>query len=216
MTTATSPMTTATTSTARRVREYVMTRAQGEPFTVVELRELGPRGAVDHALAYLTREEVITNVTRGIYVRPKVNPLVGQVPPSAESIVRAWAAASQSVVEIHGAEAARQFGLTTQMPMRPVYATSGRSRTMQVGALKIEMRHAAPSRLLFAGTRAGRAYAALRYLGSGEVNASTIEAIKEKLAPEEFARLVSGRRLMPAWLSELLRPYATESQLAHA
>ena len=209
-------MTTATASTAQRVREYVMAHEIGEPFTLVELRELGPRGALDHALAYLTREEVIANVTRGIYVRPKVNPLVGRVPPSAESVVRAWATATESVVEIHGAEAARQFGLTTQMPMRPVYATSGRSRTMRIGELKIELRHAAPSRLLFAGTRVGRAYAALRYLGKDEVTASTIEAIKERLTPEEFTRLVSGRRLMPAWLNELLRSFASETELTLA
>jgi hypothetical protein len=202
------------TSTAQRVREYVMARALGEPFALVELRELGPRGAVDHALAYLKREEVIVNVTHGIYVRPRVNPLVGRVPPSAESIVRTWATASQSVVEVHGAEAARQFGLTTQMPMRPVYITSGRSRTIQIGALKIELRHAAQSSLLFAGTRAGRAYAALRYVGRAEVTRETIESVKEKLAPEEFARLVSGRQLMPAWLNELLRPFTTESETA--
>jgi len=204
------------TSTAQRVREYVSARTLGEPFTLIELRELGPRGAVDHALAYLTRQEVIVNVTRGIYVCPKVSPLVGRVPPSAESVVRAWAEASHSAVEVHGAEAARQFGLTTQMPVRPVYATSGRSRTMHLGELKIELRHAAPSRLLFAGTRAGRAYAALRYLGRDEVTASTIEAIRERLAPEEFARLVSGRRLMPAWLNALLRPFATGSEMALA
>lgn len=208
-----SSSTTTTTSTAQRVREYVRARPLGEPFTLIEVRELGSRGAIDHALAYLTRKEVIVGVTRGIYVRPKVSPLVGRVTPSADSVVRAWAAASQSVVEVHGAEAARQFGLTTQMPVRPVYATSGRSRTMQLGELRIELRHAAPSRLLFAGTPAGRAYAAIRYLGRNEATASTIETIREKLAPKEFARLVSGRQLMPAWLNDLLGPYAAESEM---
>jgi hypothetical protein len=207
-------MTTATTSTAKRIREYVMARPIGEPFTLVELRELGSRGAVDHALARLAHEGVVVNVARGIYVRPKVNPLVGRVPPSAESIVRALAAASQSVVEIHGAEAARQFGLTTQMPAHPVYTTSGRSRTIEIGEVKIELRHAAPSRLLFAGTRAGRAYAALRYLGKSEVTATTIEAVKRKLPPEEFARLASERRRMPAWLGELIRPFAPGHEAA--
>ena len=101
-------MDTSAPSAAQRVREYVMTRELGKPFALVELRELGTRGAIDHALAYLTREAVIVNVTRGIYVRPRVDPLVGRVAPTAESIVKAWAAASQSVVEVHGAEAARQ------------------------------------------------------------------------------------------------------------
>ena len=96
-------------------------------------------------------------MTRGIYVRPKVSPLEGRVPRRAESIVSTWDGAPQSVVAVHGAEAAREFGLTSQMPMHPVYAKSGRSRSMQVGDLRIELRHAAPSRFLFAGTRAGRA-----------------------------------------------------------
>ncbi len=209
-------MSTATISTAERVREYVMSRPVGEPFSLIDIRGLGPRRAVDHALSYLTREEVIVNVTRGIYMRPKVSPLVGQIPPSPDSIVKAWAAASMSKVEVHGAEAARQFGLTTQMPMRPVYVTTGPRRNIQVGDLTIELRHAAPSRLLLAGTSAGRAYAALRYLGRSEVTTSTIETIKEKLPPQEFARFVAERNLMPAWLSDLLHPFAAESENAGA
>ena len=105
------------------------TREPGESFTLGELRELGPRGAVDHALASLVREGVIENVSRGHYVRPRVSRLVGLVPPSVESIVHAVASASQAVVEVHGVEAARQFGLTTQVSMHPMYVTSERSRT---------------------------------------------------------------------------------------
>jgi hypothetical protein len=206
-------MSTSAPSTAQRVREAVLAREIGKPFSLIELLDLGTRGAVDHAVGYLARQKVIKQVARGIYVRPKVSPLAGQVMPSPESIVRTWADASQYKVEVHGAEAARQFGLTTQMPVRPIFATTGPTRTIQLGKLKVELRHAAPSRLLLAGTGAGRAYAALRYLGKEEVTPSTIDIIKKSLSDEDFERLISERHRMPAWLGELLRSYDVESAL---
>lgn len=201
-------MSSSTVSTAWRIRENISARESGEPFTVAELRELGPRAAVYNALSRLAHEGVINAVTQGVYVRPKMNRFVGVMPPSAESVAHAIASATKSIIEIHGAEAARQFGLTTQVPMREIFVTTGPSRKVRVGSAEVELRHAEPSRLLFAGTLAGRAFSALKYLGRREVTPEIVEKVTSQLPPEELTRLVEGRAQMPAWLDGLLRPLA--------
>src|ERR1700722_9057305 len=201
-------MSSSTVSTAQRIRENVSARESGEPFTVSELRELGPRAAVYNALSRLAHEGVINPVTKGVYVRPKMNRYVGSVPPSAESVAHAIASAAKSAIEVHGAEAARQFGLTTQVPMRQIFVTTGPSRMVRVGSSEVELRHAEPSRLLFAGTLAGRAFSALKYLGRREVTPEIVNKVARQLPPEELTRLVEGRAQMPAWLEGLIRPLA--------
>jgi hypothetical protein len=209
-------MSSSTVSTAQRIRQNVSARESGEPFIVSELRELGSRTAVYNALSRLALEGVINAVTQGVYVRPRVNRFVGVVPPSAESVAHAIANATKSTIEVHGAEAARQFGLTTQVPMRQIFVTTGPSRTVHVGSAEVELRHAEPSRLLFAGTLAGRAFSALKYLGRREVTPEIVEKVARQLPPEELARLVEGRAQMPAWLDCLLRPLASAQASAIA
>jgi hypothetical protein len=208
-------MTSRPTSAAQRIQANVNARTPGEPFTVRELRELGPRAAVYNTLSRLVHQGAINWVAQGVYVRPRLNRFVGAVPPSAESVVRALAGATKSDVEVHGAEAARQFGLTTQVPMSQVFVTSGPSRKLHLGASEVELRHAAPSRLLFAGTPAGRAFSALNYLGRREVTPEIVEKVARQLSPEELTRLVEGRVQMPAWLDDLLAPLA-QRELAHS
>jgi hypothetical protein len=94
------------------------------------------------------------------------------------------------------------------VPMGQIFVTTGRSRRVRLGSAEIELRHAEPSRLLFAGTLAGRAFSALKYLGRREVTPEIVEKVTRQLPPEELARLVEGRAQMPAWLDGLLRPLA--------
>jgi hypothetical protein len=116
------------------------------------------------------------------------------------------------VIEVHGAEAAREFGLTNQVPMRPVFLTSGRSRVISFAGVSIEMRHATDKRLLLAGRPAGRAFAALMYLGKREVTLGTIETIKHRLPPKEFEALVSGASSMPSWLSDTFYRFKKQTE----
>jgi hypothetical protein len=191
----------------------------GEPFTSSDLLPVGTRASVDQALSRLVRAGTIERLTRGVFVRPRTSPHVGKVPTSPEKVVKAVARSSGSVIEVHGAEAAREFGLTTQVTMRPVYLTSGRSRIVHVGSVDIHMRHVADSRLLLAGTPAGRAFAALMYLGKNEVTGDTIQTIRHSLPPSEFEALASSVSSMPSWLSDAFyrhKPPAREAAVDRA
>jgi len=192
------------------IREHVNALPEGEPFTSSDLLSVGTRASVDQALSRMVRSGVIQRITRGVFVRPRTNLYVGKVPPAPERVAQAVARASGSVIEVHGAEAAREFGLTTQVPMRPVFLTSGRSRVIPVGGVSIEMRHVADSRLLLAGRPAGRAFAALMYLGKNEVTSGTIELLKRRLPPKEFEAMVASASSMPSWLSDAFYRFKTQ------
>ncbi len=59
-----------------------------------------------------------------------------------EQAVEALAAQRGEVIVSSGAAAANSLGLTTQVPVRTVYLTSGRTRKMSLGKQIVELRHA--------------------------------------------------------------------------
>jgi hypothetical protein len=68
-------------------------------------------------------------------------------------------------IEVHGAEAARRFGFSAQMPVRPVYYTTGPSRRIEYSGIPIILKHVSPRKLVAPGTNVGLAISALWYLG---------------------------------------------------
>ena len=189
-------------NTMAHIREEMARIPEGEPVASLTFLQAGSRAAVDQALSRLVREGVLSRVARGVYVRPKRNRFVGEVSPEPLRIAEAVAKASGTIVEIHGAEAARRFGLTTQVPATPVFLTNGSSRKMHVGNLVVELRRTAPRKLYFAGRPAGQALSALWYLGRGGVTSKVIKTLRGILPPEEFEALRGATQVMPSWMAE--------------
>lgn len=186
---------------AEQIRQRIEAIPTGEPFTTASLLTLGTRASVDQNLRRLARSGHIASVGRGVYVRPRMSRYVGAVMPEPYKVAEVIARSTGATIQVHGAEAARQFGLTTQVPTQPVYLTTGPSRRIKMGKLEVTLKHTTPRKLALSG-RPGVALAALRHLGKREVTPTIIEAIRRKLEPSEFERLREATGVMPAWLSD--------------
>jgi Family of unknown function (DUF6088) len=105
-----------------------------------EFLHLGSRAAIDQTLSRLAREDKLLRVGRGAYALP-IQGRFGVRPPSVESVVEAIEFTSGETVVASGAAEANALGLTTQVPTREVYLTSGPSRRLQLGNREIELKH---------------------------------------------------------------------------
>ncbi len=174
----------------------------GEPFSTVAFLDVGTRAAVDQSLSRLTKAGVIERLGRGIYVRPKQSRFVGKVTPSPFKVALAVTRGTGAIVDVHGAEAARRLGLTTQVPAQPTYYTTGPSRHFKLGDTEVRLKHVAPRKLVLAGRPAGLALSALWYLGQENVTAEVIAKVAQVLEPEELAALRAVRPSMPGWMAD--------------
>jgi len=199
-------------STAETIRKHVLRVRRGEPFTNTRLLKLGSRASVDKTLCRLVDEGVIQRIARGVFVRPRENRFIGNVMPDVSRIVEVMARDHGETIQVHGAEAARRFKLSTQVPTLPVFYTSGPTRELKVGNLTVRLKHVSRRKLLLAGKRPGLALSALWYLGKNNVNASVISAIRTGLTAEEFETLKNTD--LPAWMAGALEKYGEAA--AHA
>ena len=105
--------------------------------------QVGSRKAVDKALSNLVKSDRLERVARGVYMRPKTSIYTGRrVRPSPLAIMMIRAKANGETIQIHGAEAVRRLGLSTQMQVVPTYYTSGTTREIKVGNAVVRLRHA--------------------------------------------------------------------------
>jgi hypothetical protein len=190
-------------SIASIIRQRIEAMPLGEPFMPRKFLGCGSRGAVDQTLLRLVRNGVIARVARGIYARSKFSRLLNEiVPPSPFKIAKAIVETTGDAIQTQGAEAANLLQLSTQVPVRPIFLTSGPSRRIQLGGLEICLKHVCSRKLVLAGRPAGLALSALWYLGKNEVTPKVIGKIQRNLPEEEFAALESATTAMPAWMRE--------------
>ena len=201
-------------STSHAIRERIAAQPAGEPFTPALFAGLGSRASIDQTLMRLIKEGFVERLGRGLYNVPKTSRFGLKSMPSPQTVAHTVAAAEGASIEVHGAEAARRFGFSTQVPAQPIFYTTGSSHTLRMGKLQVRLQHVAVRKLALAGRPAGQALSALWYLGRRQVTPATFERIAAKLPQVEFEALRSAKASMPAWMLEALRRYE-ESALAH-
>jgi len=183
-----------------KILEHVAGLPEGVPVSAKELLHLGSRAAVDQALSRLAQRGQLMRAGRGLYVRP-VETRFGKRPPSVEHMVQALAGSKGEIIASHGAAAANALGLTTQVPVRAVYLTSGRSRRLKLGELTVEVRHAPGWQLAMAGRPAGEAIRALAWLGEAHAG-EAIRTLRRRLPASVLEEMVGARPRLPTWLAQ--------------
>lgn len=155
---------------------------------------------MDQALSRLVQRGSLLRASRGIYVLP-IEGRFGSRAPSAAKMVEGLASQRGETIVLHGASAANTLGLTTQVPMRAVYLTSGPSRRLKLGAQTVEFRHAPPWQLIFPGRAAGYMVRALAWLGPQKAG-TALQTLRTKLPLAEIQEIAAARARLPTWLAQ--------------
>lgn len=189
-------------SVTETISNRIRRMRKGQPFAGSLFLNAGSRASVDKALSRMVQAGTLERVIRGVYMRPKESRILGRVRPSPSRVVEAITKAKQEVIQIHGAEAVRRLGLSTQMQVQTVYYTSGSTREIRVGSAVIRLRHVSNDRLQAAGTPVGVALTALHYLGREEASEAATARILLSLSREEISKLRACR--MPEWMRSVV------------
>lgn len=190
------------------ILQIVHAQPEGGLISPKDFLHLGTRAAIDQALARLAKQGKLLRIRRGAYSAP-VTGRFGERPPAPEKVVERYAEKHGETVVPHGAAAANWFGLTTQVPVKEIFLTSGPTRTLQLGMRSIELKHAPRWQLALGKRPAGMAVRALSWLGPEHARQALMQ-LQEKLAGEEWGALAASRAILPAWMAK-----AVSETMAH-
>jgi hypothetical protein len=185
----------------------------GGVFTPKDFLDLGRRDAVDQALSRLVRQDQLQRLARGLYYFPRINTRFNiVVPPDADQIADALGRQTGSRVVPSGAVAANRFGLSTQVPARPVYFTDGNSRQVRIGDMVFQMKHVSPRDFPPSSRTSALVLQALRYLGKDAVDDLVIVTIRRALSPRQRNDLLRDGCFATDWIATAIRQIADAGQ----
>jgi len=193
---------------ADQILEHSQSLPEGALLTAVRLLHFGERGAVNKALAQLARRGDLLRAWRGLYVRP-IPTRFGPRPPTMESVVASLAELWDETIATHGAVSANRLGLTTQVPLRAIYLTSGPDRALRLSNQSLELRHAPLWQFVQAGRLTGEIIRALAWLGPSE-SARVLPFLSARLSLADREALVEAAALLPTWLAEQISRSLTQ------
>lgn len=189
-----------------QLAQAILSQAQSLPegglLSPKEFLHLGSRAAIDQTLSRLAREGKLFRVGRGAYALP-VQGRFGVRSPSIEAVIEAIESTSGEIVVASGAAEANALGLTTQVPTREVYLTSGPSRRLNLGNREIELKHGNRWQMLLGKRPAGKAIRALIWLGP-EQGSIVMEVLRSKLPSQEWDAIRQARAGLPSWMAKAI------------
>jgi len=192
-------------NTKRNIDKYVRSRSRGFLLCPDDFGEFGTPEAVRKALQRLREKGVIKQVAHGIYVRPKISELIGEIMPTAEEVAQGIAKRDKIKLVPTGTYALNALGLSTQVPLKLVFLTDGAARTIKVGKRTIKLKRTTPKNLLAKGKISALVIQALREIGKDKATADEIKKIVALLKKEEEKKLLHDISLAPAWIKEIMK-----------
>lgn len=186
-------------------------------WTTADFLDLGSRAAVDQALSRLVRRGALTRPARGLYAVHRKSERLGiELPAKLEEVVDALARRSGATVVPSGATFANQLGLSTQVPMRAIFQTTGRARRYQIGGTNVELRHVSPRRLKASSPRNLAVLSAIAHLGKANIDETTLARLRSVTERADDASLLDDARNQPAWVVAVVRQVMARTTAAAA
>jgi hypothetical protein len=193
-----------------KVIARVFGTGRGCVFTPNDFLDLGSRSGVYNALARGAKAGRIRKLAQGLYDYPRIGTDGKALLPTTEAVVRGLVGREATRFQPSGAHAANMLGLSEQVPVRVVFLTDGKSRTVSIGKRRIVLKHATPRQMATAGRKSGTVIQALRWLGKRSVDDSVIARVRAQLTARDRRELLRDVRHGPVWMTEILRTIARE------
>lgn len=161
---------------------------------------------VGGTLAELTQEGMLVKLAQGIYAKPRRSRF-GLVLPSVDKIAQAIAARDNAEVLPSGMTALNVLGLSTQVPMKYSYLTTGSERIIKLKNQEIRLKRGVPKNFCYETKLIALLVQALKTLKQQNVGEGELQVIRNLISREpDRSALAKDVDMMPVWMKRIVKP----------
>ena len=177
----------------------------GEIFLVSDFATDGNDAYISRILSKdMVSKGLLQKLANGIYFKPQATRF-GVLKPSMYKVAEAIAKRDKAKIQPIGATALNMLGLSTQVPMKLVYITTGMPRTVKVGNQTINFRKAAPRHFAYQGKLIPQLVQAIRAIGEDNITSEQKGQIAELLRKYPETETIEHDLNLPhIWIKKLI------------
>jgi hypothetical protein len=167
------------------IKGLLSSKKAGDILFVSDFRGRGTEAAIRKSLSRLVDKGRLHRLAHGIYYLPKIDPILGELRPSAEQVAQKIAQKEKVHIYPTGVYALNQLGLSTQVPTKLVYLTDGVPRLLTIGKMKVRFKATTPKKLALKGPLSRLIILALDELDTASMSPEHEHRIRELLLQED-------------------------------
>ncbi len=182
-----------------------MKKSQYGAFTTSDFLDLGNYKTISKSLELLEDEKLIKRARRGVYYLARFNKTLNiEVAPEINEVAKAIARQYNWDIVPSGVYALNIIGLSTQVPSKVVYISTGPYVKYDVGNNKIIFKHSTPKEISTINKNVAIAIQAMKEIGKENITTQHLKKIYEYLKKQESKYDVNKLKTT-AWINDKLR-----------
>ena len=185
--------------------EKIMSENQGKVFSINDFYNLGTKNTIKSILYRLNKENQITRLIEGLYIKPKYSKILKEYSyPDANEIAEKLANKFSWTISPAGDTALNYIGLSTQIPNEYIYISDGPYREYLYRDKKIIFKHTTNRNITSYSKELSILIQAIKALGKDNIGKEDIKklAIFAKKIKENFKE---DTLKLPFWIQEVLQ-----------
>ena len=176
----------------------------GQVFFASDFKELGTSTAIRKSLSRLVESKQVERMGQGIYVKPKKDKVLGKILPSMEELAESLARKEHIKIKPSGQYALNKVGLSTQVPTKLVFLSTGNPKKIKIGKSAIIFKSTTAKKLAMKGQITSLLFLGLEELDLEKLSSIQITRIRELLKLEALETLKYNLRLAPTKVSDFV------------
>lgn len=176
----------------------------GQAFFASDFKELGTSTAIRKSLSRLVESKQVERMAQGIYVKPKKDKILGKILPSMEELAESLAKKEHINIKPTGQYALNKVGLSTQVPTKLVFLSTGNPKKIKIGKSTIIFKSTTAKKLAMKGQITSLLFLGLEELDLEKLSSMEITRIKEILKLEVPETLKYNLRLASTKVSDFV------------
>lgn len=192
-------------SCINKIRNEIDKNYDGEAFSACDFISFGAYDAVRQALTRLNKEGYIRRVVRGVYDKPMYSNILNQFScPSPYSVARALARKYNWTISVSGVTALNMLGLSTQVPAKFEYISSGPNKKYKFGNRTIVFHHRSDKLMQLKSPMTLLVVSALKILRKDSINDKLVSELSNNLSIEDKQNLLNESKASPLWMHKII------------
>lgn len=187
------------------IENKVVKSSRGVIFFAEDFASYASADNIRQSLSRLEKERTLLRLAHGIYLKPKIDDVLGIIYPTIEEIAQQIAKRDKARIAPTGAFALYSLGLTTQIPLKVSYLTDGSQREVKIGNSIIKFKKTVPKTFAIKDELLQLIVQAFKATGQKNINEDFLSAIQPKVRQLKPDILRKQLKYAPVWIQKTIK-----------